>query len=87
METTKCTDASEDSDDPSKVQAPSFTYKDVISVKSCIQAAGWKFNIKEEDNPQFAEDQVISQFPTEGTAVVPGNQTFELTVATGDPGQ
>ncbi|MGA4801405.1 protein kinase domain-containing protein [Streptomyces lavendulocolor] len=87
METTKCTDASEDSDDPSKVQAPSFTYKDVISVKSCIQAAGWKFNIKEVDDPQFAEDQVISQFPTEGTAVVPGNQTFELTVATGDPGQ
>ncbi|MDN3294142.1 protein kinase [Streptomyces ficellus] len=86
METTECTDASEDSDDPAKVQAPSFTYKDVISVKSCIQAAGWKVNVKEVDDPQFAEDQVISQFPTEGTAVVPGNQTFELTVATGDPG-
>ncbi|MFF8291558.1 protein kinase [Streptomyces sp. NPDC016309] len=87
METTKCTDASEDTDDPSKVQAPSFTYKDVISVKSCLQAAGWKYTIKEVDDPQYAEDQVISQFPTEGTAVVPGNQTFELTVATGDPGQ
>ncbi|MER7107026.1 protein kinase domain-containing protein [Streptomyces sp. NPDC000229] len=87
IETTECTDASEDSDDPAKVRAPSFTYHDVISVKSCLQAAGWKFNIREEDNPQFAEDQVISQFPTEGTAVVPGNQTFELTVATGDPGE
>ncbi|RST18016.1 serine/threonine protein kinase [Streptomyces sp. WAC05374] len=87
METTDCTDASEDSDDPAKVRAPSFTYKDVISVKSCLQAAGWKYTIKEEDNPQYAEDQVISQFPTEGTAVVPGNQTFELTVATGDPGE
>lgn len=85
METTECTDASEDSDDPAKVQAPSFTYKDVISVKSCLQAAGWKYTVKEVDDPQFAEDQVVDQFPTEGTAVVPGNQTFELTVATGDP--
>ncbi|MEU7281861.1 protein kinase [Streptomyces sp. NPDC045431] len=83
----ECTDAREDSDDPQKVQAPSFTYKDVLSVKSCLQAAGWKYSVKEVDNPQYAEDQVISQFPTEGTAVVPGNQTFELTVATGDPGQ
>ncbi|MET9426140.1 MULTISPECIES: protein kinase [unclassified Streptomyces] len=83
----KCTDAPEDSDDPQKVQAPSFTYKDVLSVKSCLQAAGWKYKVEEVDDPQFAEDQVISQFPTEGTAVVPGNQTFELRVATGDPGQ
>ncbi|MEU4127935.1 protein kinase domain-containing protein [Streptomyces wuyuanensis] len=86
MDTDECTDAQEDSDDPAKVRAPSFTYKDVISVKSCLQAAGWKFKVTEKDDPQFAEDQVIDQFPTEGTAVVPGNQTFELTVGTGDPG-
>ncbi|MEE1754428.1 protein kinase domain-containing protein [Streptomyces sp. SP18CS02] len=83
----KCSEASEDSDDPKKVQAPSFVYKDLISVKSCLQAAGWQYTVKEVDDPQFAEDQVIRQFPTEGTAVVPENQTFELTVATGDPGQ
>ncbi|MFD9972999.1 protein kinase [Streptomyces sp. NPDC059017] len=86
MDTDECTDAQEDSDDPAKVRAPSFTYKDVISVKSCLQAAGWKFKVTEKDDPQFAEDQVINQFPTEGTAVVPGNQTFELTVGTGNPG-
>ncbi|TLQ44791.1 protein kinase domain-containing protein [Streptomyces marianii] len=86
MDTDECTDAQEDSDDPAKVRAPSFTYKDVISVKSCLQAAGWKFKVTEKDDPQFAEDQVIDQFPTEGTAVVPGNQTFELTVGTGNPG-
>ncbi|MFJ2474401.1 protein kinase [Streptomyces sp. NPDC087659] len=86
IDTDECTDATEDSDDPAKVQAPSFIYKDVISVKSCLQAAGWKFKVTEKDDPQFAEDQVINQFPTEGTAVVPGNQTFELTVGTGNPG-
>ncbi|MER5883958.1 protein kinase [Streptomyces sp. NPDC001941] len=86
LETTKCTSPTEDSDDPKKVQAPSFVYRDVLSVKSCIQAAGWQYKIKTVDNPQYAEDQVIEQFPTEGTAVVPGSQTFELTVASGDPG-
>ncbi|MFG3496151.1 protein kinase [Streptomyces sp. NPDC047928] len=83
----KCSDAPEDSKDPQKVMAPSFVYKDIISVKSCIQAAGWQFKITEVDNPQFVEDQVVSQFPTEGSAVVPGNQTFELEVASGYPGE
>ncbi|MGW2563306.1 protein kinase domain-containing protein [Streptomyces sp. NPDC001514] len=87
MDKEECTDASEDSDDPKKVQAPSFVYKDLISVKQCIQAAGWQIKETRVDNPQYAEDQVIEQFPTEGTAVVPGNQTFELKIATGDPGQ
>ncbi|MFE7775482.1 protein kinase [Streptomyces sp. NPDC057445] len=86
MDTEDCSDASEDSDDPKKVQAPSFVYKDLISVKQCIQAAGWQIKETRVDHPQYAEDQVIEQFPTEGTAVVPGNQTFELKIATGDPG-
>ncbi|MGW1883403.1 protein kinase domain-containing protein [Streptomyces sp. NPDC001970] len=87
MDKEECTDAYEDSDDPKKVQAPSFVYKDLISVKQCIQAAGWQIKETRVDHPQYAEDQVIEQFPTEGTAVVPGSQTFELKIATGDPGQ
>ncbi|MER6995443.1 protein kinase [Streptomyces sp. NPDC000410] len=87
MDTDECTDAMEDSDDPKKVQAPNFVYKDVLSVKACLQAAGWQVRETEVDDPLFAEDQVVSQFPTAGTAVVPGSATFELEVATGDPGQ
>ncbi|MET9799734.1 protein kinase [Streptomyces sp. NPDC006368] len=83
----KCSDATEDSDDPKKVQAPDFTYKDLISVKTCLQAAGWQVKETRVDHPQYAEDQVIEQFPTSGTAVVPGDQTFELKIATGNPGQ
>lgn len=39
METDKCTDAMEDNDDPNKVDAPSFLYKDIISARQCADAA------------------------------------------------
>ncbi|MCK8676212.1 protein kinase domain-containing protein [Streptomyces lichenis] len=84
MKTTVCSDATEDYDDPEKVQAPDFRYKDVLSVKACLQAAGWKIDEKETDDPRYAEDQVISQFPLPGTAVDPSDQTFQITIATGD---
>ncbi|MFV0128825.1 protein kinase domain-containing protein [Streptomyces sp. HMX112] len=83
----KCSDAQEDSNDPQKVVAPNLVYKDLISVKTCLQAAGWQVKETRVDDPQFAEDQVVQQFPTAGTAVVPGNATFELQVATGNPGE
>ncbi|MEV0963036.1 protein kinase [Streptomyces sp. NPDC049910] len=85
MDADECADAQEDTEDPEKVQAPSFVYKDLMSVKSCLQAAGWKIKEIRVDHPQYAEDQVIEQFPTEGTAVVPGDQTFEIKVASGYP--
>ncbi|TFE47457.1 serine/threonine protein kinase [Streptomyces sp. ICN441] len=85
MDTDECTDAQEDTEDPYKVQAPSFVYKDLLSVKSCLQAAGWKIKETRVHHPQYAEDQVIEQFPTEGTAVVLGDQTFEIKVASGYP--
>ncbi|PRH75643.1 serine/threonine protein kinase, partial [Streptomyces solincola] len=84
LDTTKCTDAPEDYDDPEKVQAPDFRYKDILSVKACLQAAGWKLNEKPSDDPRFAEDQVVEQFPPAGSAVDPSGQSFDITVATGD---
>lgn len=85
METEKCTDATEDTDDPAKVQAPNFVYKDVISAKSCIAAAGWTVKVIEVEGNTYAEDQVIDQFPTTGTAVPERGAHFELRIATGDP--
>ncbi|MGC5362086.1 protein kinase domain-containing protein [Streptomyces sp. DT24] len=81
----KCSDASEDTDDPQKVEAPNFLYKDILSVKECIQAAGW--TVKEFDEPgnTFPEGQVVNQFPSPGTAVSEKNANFELRVSTGDP--
>ncbi|MEU5399571.1 protein kinase [Streptomyces sp. NPDC005963] len=86
IETRKCTDAYEDSGDPAKVQAPDLVYKDVLSVKECLRAAGWTWTVREENNPQWPKDAVIDQFPRKNSAVEPKNQEFELTISTGTSG-
>ncbi len=85
MDTDKCTDATEDTNDPAKVQAPNFIYKDILSAKACIDAAGWTVKVIEIPGNTYAEDQVIDQFPTTGTAVAERGAHFELRIATGDP--
>ncbi|WP_327116914.1 protein kinase [Streptomyces sp. NBC_01341] len=85
MDTEDCTDATEDTDDPAKVQAPNFIYKDIISAKSCAAAAGWTVKVVKVEGNTYAEDQVIDQFPTSGTAVAERGAHFELRIATGDP--
>ncbi|MQS36427.1 protein kinase domain-containing protein [Streptomyces katsurahamanus] len=84
--TSKCTDPFEDSTDPSKVRAPSLRYRDVLSVKECLRAAGWTWEVTEVDNPQWPKDAVVRQFPVEGAAVTPGSQEFSLEVSTGRSG-
>ncbi|MFH9615255.1 protein kinase domain-containing protein [Streptomyces pratensis] len=85
MDEEDCTDATEDTDDPAKVQAPNFVYKDIISAKSCAGAAGWTVKVIEVEGNTYAEDQVIDQFPTSGTAIPEQGAHFELRIATGDP--
>ncbi|MBM7437852.1 protein kinase [Streptomyces sp. HB132] len=85
MDEDECTDPTEDSNDPAKVQAPNFVYKDIISAKSCADAAGWTVKVIEVEGNTYAEDQVIDQFPTTGTAVPERGAHFELRIATGDP--
>ncbi|MFJ8850475.1 protein kinase [Streptomyces sp. NPDC102437] len=85
MDTEKCTDALEDSDDPNKVDAPNFLYKDILSARACTDAAGWTVKVIKVPGNTYAEDQVIDQFPTTGTAVPKTGAHFELRVATGDP--
>ncbi|MER5356745.1 protein kinase [Streptomyces sp. NPDC002785] len=85
MKTDDCTDALEDNDDPSKVNAPSFLYKDILSAKACADAAGWTIKQIKVPGNAYAEDQVVDQFPTSGTAVSKTGAHFELRIATGDP--
>ncbi|WP_267241746.1 protein kinase domain-containing protein [Streptomyces sp. PR69] len=82
---TACSDARESSYDPSKVQAPDFVYKDILSVKECAQTQGWKINERRVDNAQWGEDIVISQFPLADTDISEDNATFTLEVSTGNP--
>jgi hypothetical protein len=83
LETTKCTSALEDGTDPAKVQAPNLLYKDLLSVKECLRAAGWTWTVTEVNNPQYPQDAVVEQYPSQGQAVAPRNQEFELKVSTG----
>ncbi|MEV3929176.1 MULTISPECIES: protein kinase [unclassified Streptomyces] len=85
MDEDECTDPTEDSDDPAKVQAPNFVYKDILSARACADAAGWTVKVIEVEGNTYAEDQVIDQFPTSGTAVPERGAHFELRIATGDP--
>ncbi|WP_392671620.1 protein kinase [Streptomyces sp. LN785] len=85
MKTDECTDPNEDSDDPSKIDAPDFTYKDFLSAKDCATAAGWTVKKIKVPGNAYAEDQVLEQFPSAGTAMSPKGAHFELRVSTGDP--
>ncbi|WP_411081564.1 protein kinase domain-containing protein [Streptomyces sp. cmx-18-6] len=83
MDSTKCTSATEDSNDPQKVQAPRFVYKDILSAKECAAAAGWTVKEIEEPGNTYAEGQIVGQFPSPGTAVPEQGAHFELKVSTG----
>ncbi|MEV6687794.1 protein kinase [Streptomyces sp. NPDC051130] len=84
IDAAKCKSPSKDWQDASKVSAPDFTYKNLRSVKECIQAAGGKYKIENKDEAVFGQDTVLAQFPLAGTAVTK-DQEYTLTVSTGDP--
>ncbi|MEU0004075.1 protein kinase [Streptomyces sp. NPDC006314] len=82
----KCTAPDESYDDPDKIQLPDFRYKDISSVKECLQAAGWTWHIKKVNENTWGKDTVIDQFPGEGTDVDPKDLgKIELSVSTGEP--
>ncbi|MEW2285055.1 protein kinase [Streptomyces sp. NPDC047841] len=84
----KCTDPQESYSDPDKIQLPDFRYKDIGSVKKCLQAAGWKWDIKHEDDNTWGEGTVLDQFPAQGTDVDQNDVgSIELRVSTGNPPQ
>ncbi|WP_405861692.1 protein kinase [Streptomyces sp. NBC_01515] len=84
--TTACTEPEESYNDPSKIQVPDFQFKYVSSVKTCLQAAGWKVKIKSEDENTYGQGTVMDQFPAAGTDVDPKDMPqIQLGVSTGNP--
>ncbi|MCD9143840.1 protein kinase domain-containing protein [Streptomyces albireticuli] len=83
----KCTKAYEYYNDKSKKSAPNFSYFYVDSVKACLQAAGWKYRIDQQNENTWGKGTVLSQTPKEGDAFDPKSPSdmFVLTVSTGDP--
>ena len=82
----KCTSPQESYNDPNKIKIPDFQYKNLTSVKSCFQAAGWHMKIKRVNETTYGQDTIMDQFPSAGDDVDPKDMPdVELSVSTGNP--
>ncbi|MGW1772236.1 protein kinase domain-containing protein [Streptomyces sp. NPDC002104] len=81
----RCTKATKDDKDPSKVMAPDFRTIDQVSAKACIRAAGWKYDPKPKDEAVYGEGTVVQQSPEPRIAFDPNTTTITLWISTGDP--
>ncbi|WP_234106483.1 protein kinase domain-containing protein [Streptomyces venezuelae] len=84
----KCSQPTESSDDPEKFEVPNFTYKNIQSVKACVQAAGWKIMTQTPvDESTYGEGTVLEQFPPAGEDIAAKDAEFTLKISTGNPPQ
>ncbi|CAM5463780.1 protein kinase [Streptomyces tanashiensis] len=88
IDTKKCTQPSESSDDPTKFEVPNFTYKNIQSVKDCVRAAGWKIMTQTPvDESTYGEGTVLEQYPPAGEDITDEDAEFTLKISTGNPPQ
>ncbi|MEU2910361.1 protein kinase [Streptomyces massasporeus] len=86
IDTEECTEPRESYNDPDKIQIPNFKFKNIKSVKACLQAAGWELNEKKVDENTYGDGTVMNQFPSADTDVDPEDMPeIELSVSTGNP--
>ncbi|MBX9365772.1 protein kinase [Streptomyces massasporeus] len=86
IDTEECTEPRESYNDPDKIQIPDFKFKNIKSVKACLQAAGWELNEKKVDENTYGDGTVMNQFPSADTDVDPEDMPeLELSVSTGNP--
>ncbi|MFE1170825.1 protein kinase [Streptomyces sp. NPDC058773] len=82
--TTECTKPDSLYSDPKKIYFPFLTYKNLDSVKACLDAAGWKYKVTEENRGYTAKNTVIETKPSSLERWDPkSGDTIELTVSTG----
>ncbi|MFI0222514.1 protein kinase domain-containing protein [Streptomyces lydicus] len=86
--TSECTSPTKSYSDKGKILIPSFRYKNLDSVKKCIEAAGWHYKIVgEEDSAIWGKNTVTQQKPDAISWWYPSkNDTIELTISTGRSG-
>ncbi|WP_338897148.1 protein kinase [Streptomyces sp. TG1A-60] len=86
LESTECTEPTESYNDPDKIMLPDFTFKNIDSVKKCLQAAGWEYDTRDVDENTYGQDTVMEQYPTGDEDVDPKDMpTIILKVSTGNP--
>ncbi|MFM9368874.1 protein kinase domain-containing protein [Streptomyces sp. Da 82-17] len=88
IEISECTEPDESFSDPSMKTLPKFEYRNIDSVKECIQKGGWKYKITTVDENTYGEGTVMKQYPTADTDFDPENPpTIQLEVSSGNPAQ
>ncbi|MFE7835318.1 protein kinase [Streptomyces sp. NPDC057474] len=86
IDSTECTEPSESYNDPDKILLPDFTFKNIDSVKKCLQAAGWEYDTQKVDENTYGEGTVMEQYPSADEDVDPKDMpSIILKVSTGNP--
>ncbi|MET9571509.1 protein kinase [Streptomyces virginiae] len=81
----KCSEPTKHYSEAGKYSAPDLKYKNLLSVKACIQASGGKYNIVPKDEAVYGKDTVLSQSPAAGDKINKEGTEYTLTVSTGNP--
>ncbi|MFD8948646.1 protein kinase [Streptomyces xanthophaeus] len=82
----KCKEPTKHYSDATKYQAPDLRYKNLLSVKACIQASGGKYNIVYKDEAVYGQDTVLEQQPAPNDKIEKEGTEYTLTVSSGNPG-
>ncbi|MFF4099966.1 protein kinase [Streptomyces sp. NPDC001903] len=85
IDAAKCKDPSKHYSDATKYTAPDLRYKNLLSVKACIQASGGKYKIVDKDEAVYGKDTVLDQSPRPGEKIDKEGTEYTLTVSTGNP--
>ncbi|KOU32779.1 serine/threonine protein kinase [Streptomyces sp. WM6372] len=85
IDAAKCKDPSKHYTDSTKYTAPDLRYKNLLSVKACIQASGGKYKIVDKDEAVYGKDTVLDQSPRPGDKIEKEGTEYTLTVSTGNP--
>jgi serine/threonine protein kinase len=86
IEKTECTEPEESYNDADKIKVPDFKFKNMDSVKACLQAAGWQYEGQPVDENAYGENTVMSQIPAADADVDPKSMPkIQLYVSTGNP--
>ncbi|MFD3537887.1 protein kinase [Streptomyces sp. NPDC058662] len=81
----KCKEPTKHYSEAGKYSAPDLRYKNLLSVKECIQASGGKYKIIEKDEAVYGKDTVLEQNPAPQDKISKEGTEYTLTVSTGNP--
>ncbi|MFF0724969.1 protein kinase [Streptomyces sp. NPDC004134] len=84
IDKTRCTEPMTDPQNEKLVRVPDFTFKDYQSVRECLRAAQWSYEVDEEPDELWGKDTVLEQnFDEYDDYFDPSKDKLELVIATG----